>query len=202
MDTGPRIDSYEWAGGREAMLRFGPDEGPVVVLALPLFEEANRCRAFGVSILRALGGRGVGGVLPELPGQGESTVGLATTTLLLQQEAVEQVVAEADATGRRCYAVGIRSGALLDLYGLFLGRWHLAPQQGGDLVRELLRTAKASGAVPRDGNLYRLTGRGSADRHRGKPDLRRHDRRSSERRDLRSARRSAPNGSVEDRRTR
>ena len=39
--TGPRFDRYEWAGGREAMLRFGPDAGPLVVAVLPLFEEAN-----------------------------------------------------------------------------------------------------------------------------------------------------------------
>ena len=41
------------------MLRFGPDTGPVVVVALPLFEEANRTRAFAVSILRALAARGI-----------------------------------------------------------------------------------------------------------------------------------------------
>jgi thioredoxin reductase len=38
------IDRYDWAGGSEAMLRFGPATGPIVVLALPLFEEANRTR--------------------------------------------------------------------------------------------------------------------------------------------------------------
>ena len=31
------------------MIRFGPDTGPVVVAALPLFEEANRTRAFMVT---------------------------------------------------------------------------------------------------------------------------------------------------------
>lgn len=41
------------------MLRFGPAAGPVVVVALPLFEEANRTRAFAVAILRALAERGV-----------------------------------------------------------------------------------------------------------------------------------------------
>ncbi len=45
----PRIDHYDWSGGREALLRFGPDTGPVVILALPLFEEANRTRTFAVA---------------------------------------------------------------------------------------------------------------------------------------------------------
>ena len=55
--TGPRFDRYDWAGGRETMLRFGPDAGPLVVAVLPLFEEANRTRAFLVAMLRALAGR-------------------------------------------------------------------------------------------------------------------------------------------------
>ena len=74
MANAPRIESYAWRGGREAMLRFGPDCGPVVTLALPLFEEANRTRAFAVDLLRVLAAQGIGGVLPELPGQGESEV--------------------------------------------------------------------------------------------------------------------------------
>ena len=58
------IDHYDWAGGREAMLRFGPAGGPVVVAALPLFEEANRTRSFVVTILRLLAARGIAGALP------------------------------------------------------------------------------------------------------------------------------------------
>ena len=72
--TGPRFDRYDWAGGREAMLRFGPDAGPRVVAVLPLFEEANRTRAFLVAMLRALAGHGIGSILPDLPGTGESVV--------------------------------------------------------------------------------------------------------------------------------
>src|SRR4051812_44244910 len=66
------IDHYDWAGGREAMLRFGPDTGPVVIAAMPLFEEANRTRTFIVSILRMLAGHGIATALPDLPGAGES----------------------------------------------------------------------------------------------------------------------------------
>jgi hypothetical protein len=41
MTAGLRIDRYRWSGGEEAVLRFGPDDGPVVVVTAPLFEEAN-----------------------------------------------------------------------------------------------------------------------------------------------------------------
>lgn len=129
MNTGPSIDSYEWAGGREAMLRFGPEDGAVVVLALPLFEEANRTRAFGVSILRALAGRGIGGVLPELPGQGESEVATALMTL------ADLRTAFAAAPGT--HTVAIRSGALL--VDVARPGWFLAPQDGPALLRELSR---------------------------------------------------------------
>ncbi len=63
------------------MLRFGPQEGPVVIVALPLFEEANRTRAFAVTILRLLAERGIGGALPDLPGQGESLMPTHATDL-------------------------------------------------------------------------------------------------------------------------
>jgi hypothetical protein len=75
------IDHYDWAGGREAMLRFGPDTGPIVIAALPLFEEANRTRAFMVTICRALAERGMGSAIPDLPGQGESLVPTEQTDL-------------------------------------------------------------------------------------------------------------------------
>src|SRR6187551_1263766 len=67
-------DQYDWPGGREAMLRFGPATGPVVIAVMPLFEEANRTRAFMVALLRALAERGVASVLPDLPGTGESLI--------------------------------------------------------------------------------------------------------------------------------
>ncbi len=125
------------------MLRFGPATGPVVVVALPLFEEANRTRAFAVTILRALAERGIAGALPDLPGQGESLTPLESTTVLQMQDAFGCAVDTFDREGRQCYAVGIRSGALLDALGLMYGRWHLAPMDGAQLLRELTRVKQA-----------------------------------------------------------
>lgn len=156
--TDPRIDGYDWAGGREPMLRFGPETGPVAVIALPLFEEANRTRAFGATLLRALAARGIAGALPELPGTGESMVATADATLLKMRSAFETAVEHVGAEGRRCYAVGIRSGALFDLLSSVFGRWHLAPQLGEDLLREQLRLAQIGGGLSAGSDIYTLIG--------------------------------------------
>ena len=172
MTGDPRIDGYGWPGGREALLRFGPDFGPVVVVALPLFEEANRTRAFVVGILRALAVRGIGSVLPDLPGQGESVALLETVSLADMQAAFAAVVAQAGRDGRGCYSIAVRSGALVTdvlprrrepslgprlrgdtgsdaaARGDAAARnrcWHLSPQDGPSLLRELSRIRKADG---------------------------------------------------------
>lgn len=138
MTRDPRIDSYEWNGGREAMLRWGPADGPVVVVALPLFEEANRTRAFAASICRGLAELGVGSVLPDLPGQGESERPICDFSVLDLQSAYEEAVGQAG-LNFGAYGVGIRSGALLDALGLLAARWHFAPQTGAELLQELRR---------------------------------------------------------------
>lgn len=138
------IDSYDWAGGREAMMRFGPDTGPVVVAALPLFEEANRTRSFVVTILRLLAARGIAGALPDLPGQGESMLPTHRTSLLKMQDAFNFACDTFDRDGRACYALSIRSGALLDTLAPVAGRWHFAPMLGEKLLRELKRAALAA----------------------------------------------------------
>jgi hypothetical protein len=139
--TGLSFDTYDWKGGREAMLRFGPDTGPVVIAALPLFEEANRTRQFLVTILRALAANGIGSVLPDFPGTGESIVITADARLHDQREAYTVL---AQQLGTRTYAISIRSGALLDMETTLAGRWQLAPQTGRELLRDLERTRKAA----------------------------------------------------------
>jgi hypothetical protein len=137
------IDHYDWPGGREAMLRFGPADGPVVVAALPLFEEANRTRAFVVTILRMLAERGIASALPDLPGTGESLVPTAEASIAAMREAFAAV--------RGDYTLAIRSGALLDA-GERRGRWHLAPQ-GPELLRELSRIQHSGEAGDFAGNV-------------------------------------------------
>ena len=154
----PRIDHYDWAGGREAMLRFGPDTGPLLVAALPLFEEANRTRTFTVTLLRALAARGIASVLPDVPGQGESTVPLTDLTVLRIATALEAVTDRCLDQGRRTYALGIRSGALLDGAAHRKARWHFAPQTGDELARTLLRTWRAAGHTSRHPDPIEIAG--------------------------------------------
>ena len=145
------IDWYDWAGGREAMLRFGPMEGPVVVAAMPLLEEWNRTRAFTVTLLRFLADRGVASVLPDLPGHGESLVDIADLTMLRLAEAREAVTDRMADEGRSTVALGIRSGALIDHGALHVGRWHLAPVTGADVLRDLHKVWLAGERRPVDG---------------------------------------------------
>ncbi|WP_294319791.1 hypothetical protein [uncultured Sphingomonas sp.] len=136
------IDGYDWPGGHEALWRFGPDTGPVVLLLLPPFEEANRTRTFAVGLLRALAVRGVASILPDLPGQGESALPTEAATLADWRAAVTALVATTD---RPVIGASIRAGALFDTDADLAGRWQLSPQSGAALVRELTRIARPTG---------------------------------------------------------
>jgi hypothetical protein len=139
------IDRYDWASGTEAMLRFGPATGPVVVLALPPFEEANRTRTLMVAVLRQLGDAGIGGALPDLPGQGESLVATEAATLAAWRAAFAAAVATLP---RPRFALSVRAGALMDAQAAVEARWSLSPQTGPELLRELRRVARAGGGEP------------------------------------------------------
>ena len=139
MTAGLRFDRYEWSGGQEAMLRFGPDTGPVVVVAMPLFEEANRTRAVVAAMLRVLAERDIAGALPDLPGQGDSLSPTEAMTLPVVRQAFAAAVAAIRDEGRSIHVAAIRSGALLDPLAQAGRRWHLSPQDGGALLRELTR---------------------------------------------------------------
>jgi hypothetical protein len=143
------IDHYDWSGGCEAMLRFGPADGPVVIAALPLLEEANRTRTFVMTILRELVAQGLACALPDLPATGES---LIPTEQLRLADLQEAYAAAARQAGARTYALGVRSGALIDATAPVAGRWHLAPTDGADLLRELHRIRKAGGSEDFGGN--------------------------------------------------
>ena len=139
------------------MLRFGPDDGPLVIAALPLFAEANRTRAFVVAVLRTLAGRGISALLPDWPGTGESLIETRDASLSAMREAYE-ALADRLGADRPLYGVGIRSGCLLDGLALLHGRWHLSPQTGEVLLRELWRVREARDGTKRAYDLVDLTG--------------------------------------------
>ncbi len=138
------IDQYDWTGGREAMLRFGPDTGPVVIAAMPLFEEANRTRAFIVTILRALAGQGIASALPDLPGTGESLIETEYASANNWNIAFSSAVECLNPGSRPIHAIAIRGGALIDTTARVTSRWHFAPAAGDGLVRDMLRARLAA----------------------------------------------------------
>jgi len=138
------IDHYDWAGGREAMLRFGPDAGPVVIAAMPLFEEANRTRAFVVSILRALAGHGVATALPDLPGTGESLTETEYASVKNWNKAFSSAVEHLKPESRAIHVIAVRGGALVDTTAPVASRWQFAPVAGESLVRDMLRARMAA----------------------------------------------------------
>lgn len=139
------IDHYDWRGGREAMLRFGPDTGPLAIIAMPLFEEANRLRAFAVSLCRALAARGVASALPDLPGQGESLLPTEDARFEDWRAAFAAAVVH---VGRSVHGVALRSGAVVDVEAALVSRWRLAPIAGAAVLAEL-RRATTTGARAR-----------------------------------------------------
>lgn len=134
-----RIDAYDWRGGREAMLRFGPDTGPVLVTAMPLLEEWNRTRAFVVAILRLLADRGIASALPDLPGQGESIIATVDARLSQWREAFAAAIA-AVAPGRPFVGtLSIRGGALIEQTAPVSHRWRLSPSTQAEIAKEFGR---------------------------------------------------------------
>ncbi|MEG3146054.1 hypothetical protein U1839_15465 [Sphingomonas sp. RT2P30] len=138
------IDHYDWAGGREAMLRFGPASGPVVVAAVPLFEEANRTRAFGLTILRLLAARGIAGAVPDLPGTGESEIETEQASLSHWIEGFAAAAASLRSRYAAVHVMALRGGALVDRDAVADSRWHFAPLPGAAVVRDLGRIALAA----------------------------------------------------------
>lgn len=133
------IEQYDWAGGREAMLRFGPSDGPLVVLAMPLFGESNRTRAFAVALLRALGDHGIGGLLPDLPGTGESLIALEDISASDWVEAFSSVTNDGN-----CHVAALRGGCLIAGNVPAASRWYFAPVTGQSLVRDLVRARQVA----------------------------------------------------------
>lgn len=128
---------------------FGPGDGPVVVLAMPLFEEANRTRAFATSLLRSLGDRGIASALPDLPATGESLVPTEDARLQDWRRAFADAAAVFSNDGRTVHVASIRGGALVTRDAVAASGWQFAPALGDALVRAMLRArAVAEPGVP------------------------------------------------------
>ena len=130
------IETYRWRGAEESILRHGAGS-PITVLVLPaLFEEANRMRRFTVSVMRNLASLGIGTILPDLPGTGDSLIDVVDVTLSGWHDAVSLLAPNTFGS------VAIRGGGLLD--GAAKHRWRLAPESGERLLRDMVRATSFS----------------------------------------------------------
>lgn len=129
-------------GGGEAALQIGPrDGGPCVLVVPPLFEEANRTRRTLVLVMRALAARGIGSVLPDLPGQNDSLLPTEAADLALWRRALAALVM---ALPGPVIIASVRGGTLIDAVPGPLGWWRLASVSGASLLRPMLRARLAS----------------------------------------------------------
>jgi len=120
------------------VLRLGPTDAPLVLIAPALFEEANRTRAFTVAIMRGLAARGVASALPDLPGTNDSLMRTEDARLEDWRAAFAACAAE-----RRAVGFAVRGGALVDGDADLAGRCHLSPVTGAALVRDMVRARQA-----------------------------------------------------------
>ncbi len=138
------IERYAWAGGTEAWWKHGKAGQPLVIAALPPFEEANRTRALMMRVLMQLTVHGISVVLPDLPGSGESLIATRDARLSDWQSAYAAAVELARRDHPEIHSIAIRAGALIDAQADVASRWRLSPQDGASLHRELGRIAKAA----------------------------------------------------------
>jgi hypothetical protein len=127
------IDYYAWRGGREAMLRFGPESAAPVLVLPPLFEEANRTRFFLVEMMRGLAAHGVATMLPDLPGTNDSPVATVDARFADWQAAIAALPAPVA-------TISLRGGALLDTAAATGQHWRFAPETGARLLRDMVRS--------------------------------------------------------------
>ncbi|MBA4773570.1 MAG: hypothetical protein H2054_10760 [Sphingomonas sp.] len=138
------ITTYRWAGGEEAMLRFGSGSGPVAIILPPLFEEHNRMRRLMVTMACAMATAGLSAVIPDLPGQGESMTPTENATLEAWQAATTALVGALSERGPP-HLASLRGAAILDSMPGTASVWRFAPTPGRAVLNDLRRAEAVSG---------------------------------------------------------
>jgi len=127
----------------EHILRIAPVGSPraTVLIAPPLFDEANRLRRTLALAMRALAAKGFAAMLPDLPGQNESLIALDAVDLTQWQDAFAAVAAAVDGP---LIVASVRGGALIDHGARAAAWWRLAPVGGASLLRTMMRARVAA----------------------------------------------------------
>ena len=134
------ISSYAFNGAQEYCLIRGSDTDIKICIIPPLFDEMNRLRRTLVEVTRLLENKGIGTIMPDLPGCNESSVPLGRTSFSDWKQAIIAVCLEHNAT----HIASLRGGCLLDDAVPILPRWRFAEISGSKLLRTMIRTRIAS----------------------------------------------------------
>jgi hypothetical protein len=106
---------------------------PRLLIVPALFDEGNKLRRFTIGVMRRLAAAGIGSVLPDLPGCGESLLPLESQSPSDWQHAMEGAARHFACS----HVLAIRGGSLVAPRGL--GGWHYAPVAGASQMRQMLR---------------------------------------------------------------
>lgn len=141
-DAELRHRSYRWSGSDEWLAEIG--DGAAILIAPPLLEEMNRCRAFIVGVMRTVAEAGFRAILPDLPGTGESPRGLLDVNWHDWTGALDLLTSDLQDSGQVVLLASFRGGCLIEERAEVNGVWRLAPLAGSALVRDLVRARMAT----------------------------------------------------------
>lgn len=136
------IGQYSFSGNGEQYLHFGRKHPRQILLIPPFFEEMNRTRWLLLAAMRTLDEARIGTILPDLPGQNESLVPDSGISIAMWGAALERLAAQSGVIIDMVAA--FRSGAILDDAVDCARRWRMAPEDGPNLLRQLIRTRLAA----------------------------------------------------------
>jgi hypothetical protein len=136
------ISQYSFSGNSEQYLHFGRKHPRQILIIPPFFEEMNRTRWLLLAAMRTLDEARIGTILPDLPGQNESLVPDSGISIAMWGAALERLAAQSGVIIDMVAA--FRSGALLDGAVDCARRWRMSPEDGPDLLRQLVRTRLAA----------------------------------------------------------
>jgi hypothetical protein len=142
----PEFGHYPTPLGDEPFLRFNSQSQLQLIIIEPFFEERNFLRNVIVAMARRVAERGIGTMIPDLPGCGESSRSINDIRLGDWRDAVAGTGSWLrQAKGCSVHVAAFRGGALLDDAVVGDSWWRFAPVTGSDLLRPMRRASMISG---------------------------------------------------------
>lgn len=136
------IGQYSFSGHSEQYVHLGRRHARQILIIPPFFEEMNRTRWLLLAAMRTLDEARIGTILPDLPGQNESLVPDEAISLSEWRTALERLAGQSGVIIDMVAA--FRSGAMID-DAVYCGKhWRMAPEDGPELLRQLVRTRLAA----------------------------------------------------------